>query len=332
MSDKSPPPLQATHHAVVAHAGPGDEMFRSALAGIELPALGALFSRLSPDAPEPVAEDALSPSHERALARAMGLAGPGGAPVIDGLIPWAAAEALTRGLAGHEPGWAFITPCHWQVGMNEVVQHDPADLALGAGEARTLMDAMAPWFAEDGLALQDGPAPGVWLVQGDLLAGMPTASLDRVIGRSIGIEKLGTYAARPLRRLQQEMQMLLYTHPLNDAREQRRAQPVNSFWISGTGTLPAGWHTPRTASALLIDKLTQPALRGDTAGWREAWKAVDAQLAEGLLAAARAGENVALTLCGEHASQTWRSAPLGLMQRVRRRLSPVRMDAVLGAL
>ena len=32
-----------------------------------------------------------------------------------------------------------------------------------------------------------------------------------------------------------EVQMLLYSHPLNDAREAQGALPVNSFWLSGCG-------------------------------------------------------------------------------------------------
>ena len=43
---------------------------------------------------------------------------------------------------------------------------------------------------------------------------------------------------KTLTRLQNEMQMLLYTHPFNDVRDSQRKLPVNSFWISGTGDLP----------------------------------------------------------------------------------------------
>ncbi len=43
--------------------------------------------------------------------------------------------------------------------------------------------------------------------------------------------------ARKMKLLQNEMQMLLYTHALNDERAARRQLPVNSFWLSGTGAL-----------------------------------------------------------------------------------------------
>ena len=49
--------------------------------------------------------------------------------------------------------------------------------------------------------------------------------------------------------------MLLYTHPVNDARSARGVLPVNSFWLSGTGALPqpqppAAERHPIVASAL----------------------------------------------------------------------------------
>jgi hypothetical protein len=34
-----------------------------------------------------------------------------------------------------------------------------------------------------------------------------------------------------LQRLQSEMQMLLYNHPVNNARDARRQISVNSFWL-----------------------------------------------------------------------------------------------------
>ena len=42
----------------------------------------------------------------------------------------------------------------------------------------------------------------------------------------------------PLNRLQIEMQMLLYTHADNEARNQRGWPSVNSFWVHGVGEWP----------------------------------------------------------------------------------------------
>ncbi|RZL89235.1 MAG: hypothetical protein EOP73_30255, partial [Variovorax sp.] len=135
--------------------------------------------------------------------------------------------------------------------------------------------------------------------------------------------------ARPLRRLQQEMQMLLYTHPLNDAREARGRPGINSFWLSGTGRLPEGWHGDPPERPETLDALSAPYLRGDGHDWIEAWKALDAQLATQLLPAVQRGDDVTLTLCGERACQSWHNRGTGLLTRWTRLLRPVRPAAVL---
>lgn len=111
--------------------------------------------------------------------------------------------------------------------------------------------------------------------------------------------------AQPLRRLQNEMQMLLYTHPVNDARKARFLAPVNSFWISGTGTLPAG---PRSAPAQRVDmeeSLAAAALRDDGRLWAQAWQALDEGLIAKLLTRAKSNAPLELTLCGERLAPTF---------------------------
>ena len=176
-------------------------------------------------------EHSLSPPHERALAQALGL------PFTDegdGLIPWAAWEAVRSGLdARPGQGWAWVTPCHWAMGREHATLTDPAALGLSEAESRTLLAAMAPYFDTDGIRLHFLRADR-WLAEGDVFCSLPTASLDRVLGRDVDpwLPKNKT-----LMRLQNEMQMLLYTHAVNDARGAARQWPVNSFWLSGSGAL-----------------------------------------------------------------------------------------------
>ena len=176
-------------------------------------------------------EHSLSPPHERALAQALGL------PFTDegdGLIPWAAWEAVRSGLdARPGQGWAWVTPCHWAMGREHATLTDPAALGLSEAESRTLLAAMAPYFETDGIRLHFLRADR-WLAEGDVFCDLPTASLDRVLGRDVDpwLPKNKT-----LMRLQNEMQMLLYTHAVNDARGAARQWPVNSFWLSGSGAL-----------------------------------------------------------------------------------------------
>jgi hypothetical protein len=86
--------------------------------------------------------------------------------------------------------------------------------------------------------------------------------------------------AQALRRLQNEMQMLLYTHPINDARAAKGLPTINSFWISGTGDLPADFRTaPAQGECTVRHDLRTAALEDDAAGWLAAWQALDTVLA-----------------------------------------------------
>ena len=111
---------------------------------------------------------------------------------------------------------------------------DPHNLHLSAQESHTLFEAVRPLFETEGWVMAWG-APARWYAAHDSLDGLPCASIDRVIGRNIDLWLPPTPQARLIRRLQNEVQMLLYQQPLNDARVGQGALPVNSFWLSGCG-------------------------------------------------------------------------------------------------
>lgn len=267
----------------------------------------------------------LSPPHERALAM-LGIAGSTGS-FQDGLIPWAAWERAKHLKAGITPdaAWAIVTPCHWSMGREHATLTDPSALGLSEADAKTLLAAMQPYCQEDGITLHY-LTPTKWLAAGEVFRGLPTASLDRVLGRDVDPWLPGGASGKLLRRLQNEMQMLLYTHPVNETRAQQRQVPVNSLWFSGTGDLPLGAGANVSATLGKLDavhaprSLAQAALAGDWAAYGAAWAELDATQGRDLLARQNAGEAVQLTLCGERAAQTWVSAPPSLGLRIKRSL------------
>ena len=264
----------------------------------------------------------LSAPHERALTRLHGWAGQ---PLQDGLTPWAAWEHAQR--RQREPtkpttaqSWAYVTPCHWLMGREHATLTDPNDLALSETDSRVLMAAMQLYFDSDGIRLHYA-APQRWLAEGDIFKRLPTASLDRVVGRSVDLWLPAGSSGKTLRRLQNEMQMLLYTHPINDARSQRRQLPVNSIWFSGTGDLPdqaaaepQQLNAPRT--------LADAALRDDWQAYAAAWRSLNALEAKNLRARQAAGDTVRLTLCGERSALTFESAPRSLLSRLKQLRQP----------
>ncbi len=276
-----------------------------ALTAQDLPQLHALLQGMQPVARDEGPMKSLSAPHERLLARALGWQG-----LDDGLLPWAALAQAERGPA---PGaWGWVTLCHWAMGREHATLTDPEALAVEDGEAQALINAMRPFFESDGIELHP-LSPGRWLAAGEPLA-QPTASLDRALGRNVDPWLPSASGARVLRRLQNEMQMLLYTHPVNDARQARRQQPINSLWFSGTGALPAA---TGTAPALHLTRaLAQPALAEDWPAYVKAWRALDGSALASLLARQRAGQTVRLSLCGERTSLTLESAPASWLARL----------------
>ncbi len=314
-------------HLLIPFAGVLSEAGRQAAAHLVLPQLQGLLQCLAP--PQPQDRDdgdawSLSPPHERALALALGWQG------ADGCLPWAARQAVADGIDTGSRAWGLVTPVHWHVGTDQVSLIDPEQLLLDETTSRAFFDAMHELFAGVGIDLCYGTA-GRWYAAHDMLAAMPCASLDRVIGRNVdrwlGVAA-GDPAAAQVRRLQAEAQMLLYTHPLNDARLARGLLPVNSFWLSGCGR--AQPVAIAAAQAVQIDlRLRNPALAENWPGWVQAWQTLDdGPLAE-LHRAARAGEPVQVTLCGERAAQSLSSGSRGWLQRLRRRLGSPAVQPLL---
>lgn len=307
-------PSSPIRHLIIPFAGCSAEGWLPALQALPRENLGQLGRLLQGMAVlQTDRQDAatLSPPHERALARALGLTSD---TTPDGLLPWAARDAAEHLQAGNDKAWAWITPCHWAMGHLHATLSDPAALALGEDESRALLAIMQPYFETDGITLHF-LTPERWLAEGELFRDLPTASLDRVLARNVDAWLPDSQQARPLRRLQNEIQMLLYTHPFNDAREARRQLPVNSFWLSGTGALPAAFG-PAPLDVAAPRDLAQAVFREDWTAYAEAWAALDSGAIAQLLARQRAGETVRLTLCGEHSAQTFASSPQGILARI----------------
>ncbi len=321
----NPARIMAAMHLVIPFAAPLAGAGRQAQGALALPALEALLARLEPTERDEGDEYTLSPPHERVLARSLGLSG------ADGALPWAARAAAADGIDAAESAWGLLSPVHWHVGRDAITMGDPEALALGEAESRAFWDAVRPLFESLGWRCAFG-APTRWYVAHDSLAGLPTASLDRVVGRNPDLWMPEHPRARLVKRLQSEAQMLLYTHALNDAREAAGRDTLNSFWLSGCGVRQAA---PRTDGApQLLDSLRAPALRGDWAAWSAAWQALDAgPLGAAVEAASRPGAPLSLTLCGERHAQTYQRTARGWMQALRARLpGPPRAAAALAAL
>ena len=308
-------------HLMIPFVSALSEAATQVLRDLSLPQLTRALTQLSPTRRDEGDATTLLTPHERALGASRGW------EARDGNLPFAAFAAAADGVAVGDLAWGLLTPVHWLVGRDHVVLSDPAALKLEADESRALFDAVRGLFESEGFALAWG-APTRWYAAHESLAALPCASLDRVIGRNVEPWLPRPPHARLLRRLQSEVQLLLYPHPINEAREARGELTVNSFWLSGCGR-----HQPANDHEVQVDAtLRAPLLAEDWAGWAEAWRALDSGAIAELLQRAQRGEPVALTLAGERSAQHFENLPRSLRQRLVGRWNSVAPHTVLEGL
>ena len=245
--------------------------------------------------------------------------------------------ALAHGIAGEPCAW--LTPCHVQLGMDRAQLHDPAELNLGDTESRTLMSAIAPLFADEGVTLHYKFSLR-WLAQGELLRDAYSVSLAQATRAMLRHDMLTPAAAsqsdgtrRRLMRLRNEVEMLLYTHPITDARAAQRLPAINAVWLHGAGALPQAFVMPAPTAndQVQIDARLDQAAEQGQAAWQAAWQTLDAELPATLMRL-RTVPTASVVLCGETRAQGLAPAASGIGQRLARWLQPVRLSALLQTL
>jgi hypothetical protein len=309
-------------HLLIPFAATLSEGCVHTLRDLQWPNLSRLLARLAPVARDSGDEASLSPPHERALASALGWHG------ADGCLPWAARLAAQDGIATDDAAWGLLTPAHWLLASDHVSLVDPAELLLDEAGSRALLHAVRGQFESEGWRIAWG-APLRWYAAHNSLRDLPCASLDRVIGRNVDAWMPADPRMSLVRRLQSEVQMLLYHAQANDERAACGALAVNSFWLSGCGERQCEAAQPELH---VDDTLRESALAEDWAAWADTWRALDAGPVGVLLQRAERGDSVALTLCGERHAQRLEAAPQALWARLTRGLRARPVAPLLEAL
>lgn len=159
------------------------------------------------------------------------------------------AGALSLLGVGEEPGtdlWLRADPVHLRL-MRDELRLIPGDgFTLSRAEADALCSALNEHFRGelDLRALQ----PERWCAR---VAGggtpLETPAPLEIAGANVDAHLPAGPGGARWRTLLNEAQMLLYTHPVNDARELRGEPEVNSVWLWGAGRCPATvearWHS-----------------------------------------------------------------------------------------
>ena len=227
---------------------------------MRVPALETLLARAR-------RTDGQSATLETWLCRAFGLGDPPSVP----------AGALTALAYGLEPGtnsWLRADPVHLRADRDRVLLMPGQGLSVTATEAQGLAAALTPLL--DGKFVLHAVNPGQWCLQ---IPGLAQAE----IGATAPIDLAGAdidphLPPKQWHLLLTEIQMALYEHPVNTAREQRGDPVINSLWLWGTGSAPAtakaAWHSVSATDAVAAGLARSAALRHrEPGGGADEWLA-----------------------------------------------------------
>jgi hypothetical protein len=159
----------------------------------------------------------------------------------------------------------------------------------------------------------------VWRVTGDLLDGLPLASIDRVVGQNIKPWMPEHQRAKTLQRLQSEMQMLLYQHPVNDERSLKGRWSVNSFWMHRS----VEQLYPDASDLNVVLNLRENMQASNPKLWQQEWQHLDTTLCQSLSQALNQNHDVSLTLCSETSWRHYRPQPVSWLNKLHRLIQPV---------
>lgn len=177
--------------------------------------------------------------------------------------------------------WFLLQPVHLHIASTHLVLTDYRQLSLSDNDAQPLFQTAQERCAEQGLQLVYGDA-GHWFLRCDDWSDFIGASPDAACGHNIEIWSPDGAQILAWRKLQNEIQMEWFIHPIQEQRQQRGEKIINGLWL-WSGTLlqqntPAAGATPitfnpdvrefiRSPQLIRLDQLNAAALAGDWHSW-----------------------------------------------------------------
>lgn len=134
------------------------------------------------------------------------------------------------------------SPVHLQADRDSAILHPPCALALEAAESARLINDINEFVRQDGLRLSQ--VGSEWYLSAPKHGFAPAYPASFVAYRNATAYLSAGGEGAAWRRLISELQMLLFSHPVNQARERSGKLTVNSLWLWGGGSLPDPASTP----------------------------------------------------------------------------------------
>ncbi len=225
--------------------------------GLKVPALEKLLSRgiASRFSTSMNAEVSM----ESMLCKAYGLENPEDVPI-------AGISALFDQLGeGH---WLRADPVHLSLHRDRLML---LEVTPTLEEATLIGKSLNEHLSEEGMVVF-APNSKRWYVRFEEPQRISSPALSKVVGANVrGLMAGGEDAARWYKILN-EIQMLLYSHPVNEAREEHGELPINSMWLWGGGpqTIPSRHYDHVTSDDAFPEMFAAPTGARFTA-WARKW-------------------------------------------------------------
>jgi len=167
--------------------------------------------------------------------------------------------------------WAVAAPLHAALGLTDLTVVDSAMLSLSEEDSRALCAAADVHLREDGVRLRFVDTHR-WLASSERAIDVLTERPDYLIGEALRPNLPRGKDGRLVERWMNELQMLLYTHPVNISREDHGLPPINVVWLWGFGPRDTSL-SPQLNEASCTEFAFAQALRnGDLPAWQAAWE------------------------------------------------------------
>ncbi len=166
---------------------------------------------------------------------------------------------------------ATAAPLHATLGLTDLTPLNPSLLQLSDADSRALCEACDAHLRDDGVRLEFVSA-NEWRVVTQREIKVLTERPDWIIGESLRPNLPRGDDARMVERWMNELQMLLFNHPVNAARVERRLLPVNVIWLWGFDGLSSAM------SDAIDGRMLRALCAGDVASWQRAWGELESKL------------------------------------------------------
>lgn len=150
-------------------------------------------------------------------------------------------SALESQLDRHQ-SIARLELVHIHAARDHLVLTNPSILEITPEESNALYESIKDILAEiSSVIYRPKSLPGKWFIEADKLSSLSTVHTAQAEGRNIDTwmpaDTDTPGVARQWRKWQNEIQMIWFDHPVNQARQAQGQLSINSIWISGIGCL-----------------------------------------------------------------------------------------------